>query len=217
VDLPTGSKDPKRTSLSLEDEAVVVALRRHTPLPIDDSLYALQATIPRSSLDRCLQRHGISRNSASSGRSHARRTPTAGRSVPASCAAPYRHRRRQHVLPGGCCILCRHRGVGQRWLGACIGRTVTLVASGFRPLSEESCRWPGQLVDSAKLRHWLNDRGTKPIVPNASKRCRHRRTALFVLARRVTSWLAKAPLGLLVGKRGPPAMRRPASCLPALY
>jgi len=43
---------------------VVVAFRRHTLLPLDDCLYALQATIPhltRSSLHRCLQRHGISR------------------------------------------------------------------------------------------------------------------------------------------------------------
>ena len=50
--------------LSIEDEAVVVAFRRHTLLPLDDCLYALQATIPhltRSSLHRCLQRHGISR------------------------------------------------------------------------------------------------------------------------------------------------------------
>ncbi|GAA0278913.1 IS481 family transposase ISGdi9 [Methylorubrum aminovorans] len=50
--------------LSPEDEAVVVAFRRHTLLSLDDCLYALQATIPhltRSSLHRCLQRHGISR------------------------------------------------------------------------------------------------------------------------------------------------------------
>ena len=43
---------------------MVVAFRRHTLLPLDDCLYALQATIPhltRSSLHRCLQRHGISR------------------------------------------------------------------------------------------------------------------------------------------------------------
>jgi hypothetical protein len=42
----------------------VVALRRHTLLPLDDCLYALQPTIPhltRSSLHRCLKRHGISR------------------------------------------------------------------------------------------------------------------------------------------------------------
>jgi hypothetical protein len=57
-------KDPKSTSLSLEDEAIIVAFRKHTLLPLDDCLYALQATIPhltRSSLHRCLQRHGISR------------------------------------------------------------------------------------------------------------------------------------------------------------
>ena len=64
VDLPTGPKDSRSTSLSIEEEAVVVAFRRHTLLPLDECLYALQATIPhltRSSLHRCLQRHGISR------------------------------------------------------------------------------------------------------------------------------------------------------------
>ena len=63
-DLRTGPKQPKSTVLSVEDEAIVVAFRRHTLLPLDDCLYALQATIPhltRSSLHRCLQRHGISR------------------------------------------------------------------------------------------------------------------------------------------------------------
>ena len=46
------------------EEAIVVAFRKHTLLPLDDCLYALQATIPhltRSSLHRCYQRHGISR------------------------------------------------------------------------------------------------------------------------------------------------------------
>lgn len=41
-----------------------MAFRRHTLLPLDDCLYALQPTLPhltRSSLHRCLQRHGISR------------------------------------------------------------------------------------------------------------------------------------------------------------
>jgi hypothetical protein len=50
--------------LSVEEEAVIVAFRRYTLLPLDDCLYALQPTIPhltRSSLHRCLQRHGISR------------------------------------------------------------------------------------------------------------------------------------------------------------
>ncbi len=64
ADLPTGPKDARSSVLSIEDEAVIVAFRKHTLLPLDDCLYALQATIPhltRSSLHRCLQRHDISR------------------------------------------------------------------------------------------------------------------------------------------------------------
>ncbi|WP_416193570.1 integrase core domain-containing protein [Nitrobacter sp. TKz-YC01] len=64
ADLPTGPKEPHSSVLSLEDEAIIVAFRKHTLLPLDDCLYALQPTIPhltRSSLHRCLQRHGISR------------------------------------------------------------------------------------------------------------------------------------------------------------
>ena len=64
ADRPTGPKQPKSTVLTLEEEAIIVAFRRHTLLPLDDCLYALQATIPhltRSSLHRCLKRHGISR------------------------------------------------------------------------------------------------------------------------------------------------------------
>ncbi len=64
ADLRPGPKEPRSTTLTIEEEAIVVAFRRHTLLPLDDCLYALQATIPhltRSSLHRCLQRHGISR------------------------------------------------------------------------------------------------------------------------------------------------------------
>ena len=63
-DAAMGPKTPRSTVLTTEEEAVIVAFRRHTLLPLDDCLYALQATIPhltRSSLHRCLQRHGISR------------------------------------------------------------------------------------------------------------------------------------------------------------
>jgi transposase len=63
-DLPTGPAEPRSTVLSVDEEAVIIAFRRHTLLALDDCLYALQATIPhltRSSLHRCLQRHGISR------------------------------------------------------------------------------------------------------------------------------------------------------------
>lgn len=64
ADAPMGPKTVRSTVLSIEEEAMVVAFRRHTLLPLDDCLYALQPTIPhltRSALHRCLQRHGISR------------------------------------------------------------------------------------------------------------------------------------------------------------
>ena len=63
-DLKTGPRAPHSTTLSEAEEAMVVAFRRHTLLPLDDCLYALQPSIPhltRSGLHRCLQRHGISR------------------------------------------------------------------------------------------------------------------------------------------------------------
>ena len=56
-----GPKSPQSTVLSGEEEAIIVACRKHTLLPLDDCLYTLQQTIPhltRSSLHCCLQRHG---------------------------------------------------------------------------------------------------------------------------------------------------------------
>jgi transposase InsO family protein len=64
ADRRTGPAEPHSTILSAAEEAVVVAFRRHTLLPLDDCLYALQPSIPhltRSALHRCLKRHGISR------------------------------------------------------------------------------------------------------------------------------------------------------------
>jgi transposase InsO family protein len=55
---------PRSTVLTEEQEAVAVAFRKQTLLPLDDCLYTLQATIPcltRSALHRCFQRHGVSR------------------------------------------------------------------------------------------------------------------------------------------------------------
>ena len=63
-DAPMGPKNPRSTVLSPEEEAACVVFRKHTLLPLDDCLYALQATIPhltRSALHRLYQRHGISR------------------------------------------------------------------------------------------------------------------------------------------------------------
>ena len=56
---------------------MVVAFRRHSLLPLDDCLYALQPTIAhltRSSLHRCLQRHGVSRLPQMEGDKEPRRT-----------------------------------------------------------------------------------------------------------------------------------------------
>lgn len=77
ADLPTGPRQPRSTVLSAEEEAIVVAFRRHTLLPLDDCLYALQPTIghlTRSSLHRCLQRHEISRLPHVEGNKPARKT-----------------------------------------------------------------------------------------------------------------------------------------------
>ena len=63
-DQPMGPKEARSTLLSKEEEALIVAFRTLTLLPLDDCLYCLQATIPhltRSSLHRCLQRNQISR------------------------------------------------------------------------------------------------------------------------------------------------------------
>jgi transposase-like protein len=56
-DAPMRPRQPHSTVLSTEEEALIVAFRRHTLLPLDDCLYALQETIPhltRSALHRCL-------------------------------------------------------------------------------------------------------------------------------------------------------------------
>src|SRR4249920_3380635 len=39
ADLPTGPKKAKSTVLSVDEEAIIVAFRRHTLLPLDDCLY----------------------------------------------------------------------------------------------------------------------------------------------------------------------------------
>src|SRR4051812_23403940 len=91
ADLPTGPKAPRSTVLTLAEEAVIVAFRRHTLLALDDCLYALQPTLPhltRSSLHRCLQRHGISRLPETEGDKPAKK-----RFKPSDRLLPHRHRR----------------------------------------------------------------------------------------------------------------------------
>ena len=45
-DAPMGPKQARSTVLTPEQEAMCVAFRRHTLLPLDDCLYALQSSIP---------------------------------------------------------------------------------------------------------------------------------------------------------------------------
>src|SRR5271168_680521 len=64
ADAPMGPKTPKSTVLTPAEEAIVVAFRQKTLLPLDDVLGCLKDAIPnlsRSALHRCLQRHGVSR------------------------------------------------------------------------------------------------------------------------------------------------------------
>ena len=59
-----GPRNPKSTVLTPVEEAMIVEFRRRTLLPLDDVLGCLKDSIPkltRSSLHRCLERHGISR------------------------------------------------------------------------------------------------------------------------------------------------------------
>ena len=59
-----GPSDPRSTVLTPAEEAVIVAFRQRTLLPLDDVMGCLRDQIPtltRSSLHRCLVRHGISR------------------------------------------------------------------------------------------------------------------------------------------------------------
>ena len=46
-DRKTGPKEPCSTVLTEAEEAAIIACRRHTLLPLDDGLYALQPSIPR--------------------------------------------------------------------------------------------------------------------------------------------------------------------------
>jgi transposase-like protein len=47
-DMKTEPKEPRSTVLTEDEEAAVVAFRRHTLLPLDDCLYALRPGSPAS-------------------------------------------------------------------------------------------------------------------------------------------------------------------------
>jgi hypothetical protein len=63
-DAPMGPSAPHSTVLTPIEEAMIIEFQRRTLLPLDDVLGCLRDSIPRltrSSLHRCLERHGISR------------------------------------------------------------------------------------------------------------------------------------------------------------
>jgi transposase-like protein len=64
ADAPMGPRQPRSTTLTEAEEAIIVQFRRRTLLPLDDVMGCLREAIPklsRSALHRCLKRHGISR------------------------------------------------------------------------------------------------------------------------------------------------------------
>src|SRR5215211_2548767 len=64
ADQPMGPSRPRSTTLTEAEEAIIVAFRRRTLLPLDEVLGCLRESIPtltRSALHRCLVRHGLSR------------------------------------------------------------------------------------------------------------------------------------------------------------
>jgi transposase len=90
ADAPMGPREVRSTVLTAEEEAIIVAFRRHTLLPLDDCLYGLQPSIPhltRSALHRCLQRHGISRLPEIEGDKPASSRAQARWKRPTSCAS----------------------------------------------------------------------------------------------------------------------------------
>lgn len=80
------------------DDAMIVAFRRYTLLPLDDCLYALQQSIPlltRSALDGCLRRHCISRLPIIEGDKPKRQKLMFNQGF---CSQPDEHRGSQHLL-----------------------------------------------------------------------------------------------------------------------
>ena len=80
-DMKTGPKEPRSTVLTEDEEAAVVAFRRHTLLPLDDCLYALQPTIPH-----------LTRSVIDDDEHHSERCCTRRRTADRRCGARARHR-----------------------------------------------------------------------------------------------------------------------------
>src|SRR5436190_18594371 len=116
-------EQPASTVLSIEEEAIVIAFRRYTLLPLDDCLYALQATIPHLTRSIVASLPEAARHLApAAGQGRGRRQAKI-QSVP-DRSFSHRHRRAAHSR-------------GQALLFVAIDRTSKFV---FVPLHEKADR-----------------------------------------------------------------------------
>jgi len=100
-DLKTGPKEPRSTIPADAEEAMIVAFRRHTLLPLDDCLHAFQPSIAhltRGVWHRCLQRHGSRRLPDLEGDKSKRQKSGATRSASSTSTSPRRRPQRANSI-----------------------------------------------------------------------------------------------------------------------
>jgi hypothetical protein len=137
---------PHSTILTEAEEAMVVAFRRHTLLPLDDCLYALQPSIPhltRSALHRCLQRHGISRLSDIEG----------DKALLSEVEGPKRQRFKRYPIGFFHIDIAEVQiAEGKARLSLSKGSTCSLASTA--PASSRSPNWSTKLIDGQRGSSW---------------------------------------------------------------
>ncbi len=158
-DLPMGPKQRRSTVLSEQEEAIIVAFRTKTLLPLDDCLYALQETIPhlaRSTLHNCFKRHGINR-------------------LPQSESKPAKKRFKVYPIGYFHLDICHVRTEqGKLKLFVAIDRTSKFVFAKLRESSkrEDACAFLRRLIEAVpyKIHTILTDNGTQFTHQSKTKR-----------------------------------------------
>ena len=158
-DLPMGPKQRRSTVLSEQEEAIIVAFRSKTLLPLDDCLYALQETIPhlaRSTLHNCFKRHGINR-------------------LPQSESKPAKKRFKVYPIGYFHLDICHVRTEqGKLYLFVAIDRTSKFVFAKLRESSkrEDACAFLRRLIEAVpyKIHTILTDNGTQFTHQSKTKR-----------------------------------------------
>ncbi len=156
-DRKTGPKEPRSTVLSVEEEAIIVAFRRHTLLSLDDCLYALQATIlhlTRSSLHRCFQRHDVSRLPEVEGdkpkRSKFRSYPIGYFHIDIAEVRTEQGRLYMFMAIGRCARTCEPRTSPTRWTSR------SRLPTAIMPLCCTSCGYSATTVPATSPPNWPN-------------------------------------------------------------